>query len=82
MVHIKIFTWSYCPFCQNAKKLLQEKSIDFEEIVLDNDEKKLEEIRKQTGQRTVPQIFIDETFIGGYSELEELSQKGGLDKLA
>lgn len=81
MVDIKIYTWSYCPFCQNAKKLLEEKNIDFEEIVLDNKQTELEQLRKQTGQRTVPQIFIGQNFIGGYSELEDLDQKGKLDTL-
>lgn len=81
MVQVKLYTWSYCPFCQNAKKLLEEKGIDYEEIVLDNKEEELQELRQQTNQRTVPQIFVNGTFIGGYSELVEFFESGEFDKV-
>ena len=81
MVKVKLYTWSYCPFCQNAKKLLEEKHIEYEEVVLDNREEELQELRQKTNQRTVPQIFVNGTFIGGYSELVEFFESGEFDKL-
>lgn len=80
MKQIKLYSWSYCPYCVSAKKLLQQKGYDFKEIILDDKEQELEELRAKTQQRTVPQIFVGEEFIGGYSELAALETTGELDK--
>jgi glutaredoxin 3 len=78
MPHVQIYTWSDCPYCVRAKNLLKSKNIPFEEIDLDGKDKELAELRARTGQRTIPQIFIDEKFIGGFSELAKLDAEGKL----
>lgn len=80
MKSIKLYSWSYCPYCVSAKKLLQQKGFDFDEVILDGKDAELEALRAKTQQRTVPQVFIGEEFIGGYSELAALETTGELDK--
>ena len=78
---VKMYVWSYCPFCQRAKALLDQKGVKYDWIVLDGKDKELNELRARTGQRTVPQIFIDDQLIGGYSDLAKLDQQGKLDAM-
>jgi glutaredoxin 3 len=78
MKKVEIYTWGYCPYCIRAKNLLKEKGLEFTEIPLDGKEDKLAELRERTGQRTVPQIFIDDQFIGGFSELSAMNAEGKL----
>ena len=70
---------NYCPYCESAKRLLKSKGLDFEEVKVSNDDdatwKRLE---KQTGYKTMPQIFIGDDFIGGYSQLADLDSAGKL----
>jgi glutaredoxin 3 len=61
--------------------LLKRKNIEFEEINLDGRDDELEELRERTGQRTVPQIFIDEKLIGGFSDLARMDSQGELEAL-
>lgn len=75
---IEIYTWGYCPYCIRAKSLLKDKGLDFTEISLDGKNEELMALRERTGQRTVPQIFIDDEFIGGFSELSALNASGSL----
>ena len=65
---VKIYLWTYCPYCIGAKKLLESKNIAFEEIVLDGKDDELRALREKTHHRTVPQIFIGEEFIGGFDQ--------------
>ena len=81
MPPVKLYTWGACPYCIRAKALLSGKGIPFEEINLDGKDKELQELRQRTGQRTVPQIFIGEKLIGGYSDLADLDSKGELDRM-
>ena len=70
MKKIKIYTTQYCGFCHAAKRLLSANGLDFEEIPLDgNPEKRAELSKSLGGYSTVPMIFVDDTFIGGYTEL-------------
>ena len=62
-----------------AKKLLNDKGVDFEEKVLDGKNEELQALRQKTGMRTVPQIFINDELIGGYDELNELNETGQLE---
>jgi glutaredoxin 3 len=78
MSRIQVYTWANCPYCIRAKNLLSSKGLEFEEINLDGKEKELSELREKTGQRTIPQIFIDGKFIGGFSELAQLDAQGAL----
>ena len=75
---IEIYTWGYCPYCVRAKNLLTEKGLAFTEISLDGKDNELMALRERTGQRTVPQIFIDDQFIGGFTELSALNSSGSL----
>lgn len=77
---IKVYTTSYCPYCDAAKALLEKKQLDYEEIDVTDPEKKLA-LKVKTGWRTVPQIFIGEKMIGGYQELAALDHSGELKKL-
>lgn len=75
---IEVYTWGYCPFCIRAKNLLSDRGMPFTEINLDGKDEELTKLRERTGQRTVPQIFIDDEFIGGFSELSALNEAGKL----
>ncbi len=81
MAKITLYTTNYCGYCRAAKALLKGKNLPFEEINVEGDDAKREWLVEATGQRTVPQIFIDEKSIGGYQELAELEKNGELDKI-
>ena len=81
MANIEIYTKATCPFCHRAKALLQSKGAQFNEIAIDNDPKKREEMIERSGRTTVPQIFIDGQHIGGCDDLHALDAKGGLEPL-
>ncbi|HMN69791.1 MAG TPA: glutaredoxin 3 [Bdellovibrionales bacterium] len=81
MASVQVYTWSNCPYCVRAKDLLKRKNVTFEEIDLDGKDAELQALRARTGQRTVPQIFIDDKLIGGFSELAALDANGELDRL-
>lgn len=79
---IIIYSTLSCPYCANAKALLDSKGIRYEEIYVDKDPAKFKEmLAKGDGSRTVPQIFIDGKHIGGFTELKSLNESGKLDKL-
>ena len=79
---ITIYTKDYCPFCIKAKSLLKLKSVEFNEINLNKNPEKFEEmLMRSNGARTVPQIFSTEKYIGDCDKLFELNDKGKLDKL-
>ena len=77
-MHIKIYTKAYCSYCYAAKNLLSKRELDFDEIELSGNFKLEKEMRKITGGNTVPQILIDGTPIGGYTDLVELDRAGKL----
>lgn len=83
MKPVKLYVKDWCPFCVRAKALLNSKSVPFEEISIEGNAEMAEDLFNKTGFRTVPQIFIGEECIGGYTELAGLEQDGQLDaKLA
>jgi len=81
MPKIVIYTKNYCPYCDRAKNLLKAKKASYEEINVELKEGFYEELKKKTGMMTVPQIFINDKLIGGYTDLAALDQKGQLDPL-
>ena len=82
MKNILMYSSSYCPYCTNAEKLLFEKGFDVtEKILVDENPAELQKMMKITGKRTVPQIFIDKIYIGGFEELRALDLSGELDKI-
>lgn len=82
MKTVEIYTTSICGFCTAAKRLLDSKGIDFVEIdVMRDPAKRAEMTQRSSGGRTVPQIFIDGTPIGGCDDLFALEQDGKLDPM-
>ena len=82
MNKVVIYTKATCPYCVMAKSLLKQKGVDkVEEIRVDLDENQLELMIERTGHRTVPQIYINETHVGGFDDLSKLNSAGQLDKL-
>lgn len=80
MADVTLYSADWCPFCNRAKRLLESKNIAYEEINVDEKPGAREEITKQTGHKTIPQIFVKGEFIGGFVELSALEQSGELDK--
>ncbi|MEM9575584.1 MAG: glutaredoxin 3 [Pseudomonadota bacterium] len=82
MKTVEIYTSPLCGFCHAAKRLLSQKGVDFAEVdVWANPDRKPEMVQRANGGRTVPQIFVGETHVGGCDDLYELERKGDLDKL-
>jgi glutaredoxin 3 len=82
MQTVKMYTTAYCPYCIRAKQILQAKGVAaIEEIRVDMDLDQRVKMMEITGRRTVPQIFIGETYVGGCDDLMALDSRGGLDPL-
>ena len=81
MAKIEIYTKATCPYCHRAKALLSEKGVAFEELPIDGNAEKREEMIQRSGRTTVPQIFIDAQHIGGCDDLYALDARVGLDPL-
>ncbi len=82
MQHVKMYTTEYCPYCVQAKNLLQRRGVEqIEEIRVDHDPKLRIAMMQLTGRRTVPQIFIGATHVGGCDDLIELDRAGELAAL-
>lgn len=83
MANIIMYKTTYCPYCTRAKDLLKRKGFDItEEIDVTTDDKlRIEMMKKSGGRKTVPQIFINGTHIGGYDDTVALDREGKLDEL-
>ncbi len=82
MKPVEIYTSPLCGFCHAAKRLLNQKGVEFTEVnVLTHPKRKPEMIKRAGGKRTVPQIFIGTTHVGGCDDLYELERQGKLDRL-
>ncbi len=82
MQPVEIYTSPLCGFCHAAKRLLNQKGVSYSEVdVLANAARKPEMIQRAGGKRTVPQIFIGSTHVGGCDELYALERAGKLDAL-
>ncbi len=79
--HIVIYSSQFCPFCFRAKSIFQQKSVAFEEINVDGDSAKRQEMMQKSGRRAVPQIWIGELHVGGCDDLMDLQRSGKLDDL-
>ena len=79
MQAVKMYTTAVCPYCIRAKQLLKSKGVEqIEEIRIDIDPVARTQMMETTGRRTVPQIFIGETHVGGYDDMAALDARGGL----
>jgi glutaredoxin 3 len=77
-----MYTTNVCPFCMQAKRLLRDRGIPYDEINVETDPAlRAEMMTRAGGRRTVPQIFIDDVHVGGYVELQALADDGGLAHL-
>ncbi|MCA2011809.1 glutaredoxin 3 [Cereibacter sphaeroides] len=82
MAKVEIYTSPFCGYCHAAKRLLTSKGVEFTEIdVIENPDRRDEMVKRANGGRTVPQIFIDGTHIGGSDDMHALDRRGGLDPL-
>jgi glutaredoxin 3 len=83
MIHPKVvmYATSWCPYCGRARELLERKGVAYEEIDVEAAPAARSEMMSRSGRRTVPQIFIGETHIGGCDDLFDLDARGGIDKL-
>jgi glutaredoxin 3 len=76
---VRMYTTQVCPYCVRAKNLLKQRGVDaIDEIRVDIDPSQRDRMIELTGRRTVPQIFIGETHVGGCDDLIALDQRGGL----
>jgi glutaredoxin 3 len=79
---VKMYTTQVCPYCVRAKALLKQRGVDtIDEIRIDLNPVERDEMVRLTGRRTVPQIFIGDTHVGGCDDLIALDQRGGLSGL-
>ena len=82
MAKIRMYSTAVCPFCLRAERLLNSKGVtEIEKIRVDLDSRQREEMMSKTGRRTVPQIYIGDTHVGGFEELAALEHAGKLDSL-
>ena len=78
---VVIYTTGWCPYCSRAKQLLERKGVAFAEIDVESAPEKRAEMQARSGRRTVPQIFIGDTHVGGCDDLHDLEDEGKLDAL-
>ena len=82
MAKVTMYSTVVCPFCTRAEMLLkQPAATEIEKVFIDRDPEQRALMMERTGQRTVPQIFINDQFIGGFDQLYALDREGKLDQL-
>ncbi|SHF15893.1 glutaredoxin 3 [Lampropedia hyalina DSM 16112] len=82
MQPVKMYTTAVCPYCIRAKQFLHSKGVtEIEEIRVDSNPDERQKMMSATGRRTVPQIYIGSTHVGGHDDLIALDARGGLDAL-
>ena len=80
-VPVTIYSTQFCPFCVRAKQLLDSKGLQYREIRVDQDPQQRQVMMERSGRRTVPQIWVGETHVGGFDELWQLERDSQLDQL-
>ena len=81
MAKVLIYGSRLCPYCRMAERLLEQKGIQAEKVMVDEDPVRRDEMTRRAGRTSVPQIFIGEKYVGGYTELAGLERNGQLDVL-
>jgi glutaredoxin 3 len=76
MSKVRVFVTSYCPYCTRAKQFLKSFDIDFETVDVTTDAEKRNWLVDTTGMRTVPQIFVGDESVGGYTDMQALHRDG------
>ena len=78
---VVMYTTSWCPYCERARKLFARKNVTFSEIDIESAAEKRAEMRNRSGRTSVPQIFIGDHHVGGSDDLHALEDDGKLDSL-
>ncbi len=81
MANVEIYSTAICPYCTMAKQLLDRKGVEYTEIRIDLEPVKRQEMMQKSKQRTVPQIFINNKAIGGYTDLVAMDRAKKLDDM-
>jgi len=81
MARVMMYSTGVCPYCQMAERLLSAKGVAIEKVRIDLEPDRRAEMMEKTGRRTVPQIYVGETHVGGYDDLAALERAGKLDEL-
>lgn len=81
MKTVEIYTTPWCPYCSAAKSLLKDKGIAYDETDVTDPQLRATMTQRANGRRTVPQIFIGDTHVGGYDDMAALDRQGKLDPL-
>jgi glutaredoxin 3 len=81
MSHVKVYVTTYCPYCVAAKRFLDARSVPYDVVDITGDHEQRIWLMNRTGLRTVPQIFVGEHAIGGYTDMIALDEKGELQPL-
>ena len=69
-MHVKLYAKDFCPFCQKVENYLIQNKVSYEKIEVSDKPNEYERLKQQTGHQTVPQIFVDDEFIGGSTEFD------------
>ena len=78
---VVMYRTRFCPYCMRAASLLERKGVAFREIDVSSDPATRERLLRETGSHTVPQIFINGAFVGGFDDISALDRRGALDPL-
>ena len=81
MAKVEMYTTGICPYCHADKQLFKSKGVRYTEIRVDKDPAKRAEMMKRSQRRTVPQIWVGDTHVGGFDEAAALERQGRLDSL-
>jgi glutaredoxin 3 len=81
MPKVRVYTKQQCPYCVRAKSLLAKKGVAFEEIDVEHDDALRTWLVEASGQRTVPQVFVGDRPLGGFSDIDALDRQGKLDPI-
>jgi glutaredoxin 3 len=80
-ISVKMYSSAWCPFCIQAKRLLDSKQVTYDEIIVDGQPEIRQQMIAESGRHTVPQIWIGQTHVGGCDDLFALERSGNLDSL-
>lgn len=81
MARVEIYSSNHCPYCVRARRLLEQRGIDYQLIEVDKDPDSMQKMIERSKRRTVPQIFINDHHVGGCDDLYALEREGKLDVL-
>ena len=81
MTAVVLYGTRFCPYCIAARRMLSRKGVSYKDISVDGQPAMRAELMQRSGQRTVPQIWVGDTHVGGFDDLQRLENSGRLDKL-